>query len=103
MKSNMDAEKAAIYAEKGSSTGVLDPTISIKKEKIVNSLDNAFSGFNNELSQVEKDDIEIHKTQLAIQKEREMNSAEAGIDEEVNKSEKTKEIEDLRDKLKSSI
>ena len=32
-----------------------------------------------------------------------MNSAEAGIDEEVNKSEKTKDLEELREKLKKSI
>ena len=98
----MDADKAQMYAEKGVS-GALDQDIQIKKNKLQNSMDSKFTGFNNKLSEVEKDDIEIHKTQLAIQKERELTSAEAAINEEVNKSEKSKELEELRDKIKATI
>lgn len=64
LKNNMDSEKALLYSEKGTAIGILDQDILIKKEKITNSLDNKFKGFQNDLTQVEKDDIEIHKTQL---------------------------------------
>ena len=62
LKQNMDSDKAQIYAEKGSASGILEQDIQTKKDKIANSIDNKFHGFQNELTQVEKDDIEIHKT-----------------------------------------
>lgn len=46
------------------------------------------------MTQVEKDDIEIHKTQLQMEKEKELNSAEGEIDNEVNKSNKARELEE---------
>lgn len=64
LKQNMDSEKAQIYAEKGRVTDLLDQDVTAKKDKIADSLHEKFSGFQNELTQVEKDDIEIHRTQL---------------------------------------
>jgi len=49
MKSNIDTEKAQIYAESGNS-GALDQDITLKKQKLANSLDKKFNGFDNELS-----------------------------------------------------
>lgn len=100
LKQNMDSDKAQIYAEKGSASGLLDQDINIKKQKLANSLDDKFHGFQNELTQVEKDDIEIHKTQLQLEKEKELNAMEPEIDEEVNKSNKTREMELAKDALK---
>ena len=45
MKQNMDTDKAQIYAEKGNVAGLLDHDVTMKKNKIANSLDNKFSGF----------------------------------------------------------
>jgi len=45
MKVNMDSDKAQIYAEKGSASGILDQDIAMKKQKVANSLDNKFNGF----------------------------------------------------------
>ena len=88
LKLNIDADKAQVYAEQGSALGLLDQDVIIKKAKIANALDNDFTGFQNELTQVEREDIEIHKTQMAIEKEKELGAAEAEIDEEALKSNK---------------
>ena len=94
LKANMESDKAQVYAEKGSAAGLLDPDVNIKKQRIAGSLDENFKGLDNELNQVEKDDIEIHKTQLQMEKEKELNSAAAEIEEEVNKSHKARELEE---------
>lgn len=100
LKVNMDTDKAQIYAEQGSAAGLLDHDVSVKKARIVNSLDDNFKGLDNELTQVEKDDIEIHKTQLQMEKEKEINSAAAEIEEEVIKSHKSREIEEKKNDLR---
>lgn len=103
LKVNMESDKAQIYAEKGSANGLLDHDVNVKKQKIANSLDNNFKGLDNELTQVEKDDIEIHRTQLQMEKEKELNSAEAEIDEEVNKSHKSRELEEQKELLRKRL
>ena len=103
LKVNMDGEKAQIYAEKGSAQGLLDQDVVIKRDKIANSLETNFGGFDAELTQVEKDDIDIHRTQLQLEKEKELEGAEAAIDEEVNKSESQKMMQEQKDALKKKI
>ena len=103
LKVNMDAEKAQVYAEKGSAAGLLDQDILIKKEKITNSLDSKFKGFQNDLTQVEKDDIEIHKTQLQMIKEKELNGATPEIEEEANKSSKQRKLQDQKEQLRLKL
>ena len=88
LKQNIDADKAQVYAEQGSALGLLDQDVVVKKAKIANALDNAYAGFQSELTQVEREDIEIHRTQMAIEKEKELGAAEAEIDEEALKSNK---------------
>ena len=103
LKQNMEADKAQMYAENGGVAGLIDHDSTIKKQKIANSIDNKFNGFDNELTQVEKDDIEIHKTQLQMDKEKELNSAEGEIDNEVNKSNKSRELEEQKEALRKKI
>lgn len=50
LKTNMDADKAQIYAEKGNVTGQLDHEVTAKKNKIANSLEDKFKGFDNNLT-----------------------------------------------------
>ena len=64
---------------------------------------NKFAGFENEFTQVEKDDIEIHKTQLQMEKDKELNSAEGEIDTEVNKSSKSRELEEQKKALRLKL
>jgi len=52
---------------------------------------------------VEKDDIEIHKTQLQMEKEKELNSAEGEIDTEVNKSNKSRALEEQKEALRKKL
>lgn len=103
LKQNMESDKAQMYAENGGAAGLIDSDTTIKKQKIANSIDNKFNGFDNELSQVEKDDIEIHKTQLQMEKEKQLNSAEGEIDNEVNKSIKARELEEQKEALRKKI
>ena len=103
LKQNMEADKAQMYAENGGVAGLIDHDSTIKKQKIATSIDNKFNGFDNELTQVEKDDIEIHKTQLQMDKEKELNSAEGEIDNEVNKSNKSRELEEQKEALRKKI
>lgn len=103
LKQNIDADKAQVYAEQGSALGLLDQDVVVKKAKIANALDNAYTGFQSELTQVEREDIEIHRTQMAIEKEKELGAAEAEIDEEALKSHKQREIEEQKDELRKKI
>jgi len=103
LKQNMESDKAQMYAQNGGAAGLIDQETTIKKQKIANSIDNKFAGFQNELTQVEKDDIEIHKTQLQMQKEKELNSAEGEIDTEVNKSNKSRNLEEQKEALRKKL
>ena len=46
----MESDKAQMYAENGGAAGLIDQDTTIKKQKIANSIDNKFNGFDNELT-----------------------------------------------------
>ena len=72
----MDAEKAQVYAEQGSAQGLVDADVQDKKDKLAKALEEKFAGYDANLNQTEMDDLEIHKTNLALEKEKQLKAIE---------------------------
>lgn len=66
-------------------------------------MDENFNGFQNELTLQERDDLEIHKTQLAMDKDRELIGAEAEIDQQIDNEDEMKKLEDEKEALRRKL
>jgi hypothetical protein len=83
IRQDVDEDKAKAYADEGMA-GLLVDEIKTKKDKLFDKLPANLLGFNNQLSDLEKDDIKIQNARLAMEKEKEMRSAETQIDERID-------------------
>jgi len=97
------AQKAEVYAKQGDAAALVDSNIQAKKEQIAKSLAKKFGNFKDELNQTEKDDIESHAIQLEIEKQKELTAIEYKIDEELNTSEKTKDLVQQQEEIKKRL
>jgi len=102
MNAGVDAEKAKIYAEEGGDS-LVDNEITAKKDKINAAIGENFQGFANELTVQERDDLEIHRTQLAMDKDRELIGAEAEIDQILDNEETSKKLESEKEALRKKL
>ena len=102
MNAGVDAEKAKIYAEEGGDS-LVDNDIAAKKNKLSQAMEDKFKGFANELTIQERDDLEIHKAQLALDKDRELIGAEAEIDQIIANQDSSKKLEDEKEELRKKI
>lgn len=84
LRQDVDEDKAKAYADEGAA-GLIDPHIAEKKEKLFDKLGSHFTGLTHELTDLEKEDIKIQKARLQMEKEKELRSAEADIDEQIDK------------------
>ena len=66
-------------------------------------MDEKFSGYDANLNQTEQDDLDIHKTRLALEKEKELKAIEHQIDEEISVSTAEKNLLSEKDQIRKKI
>ena len=82
IRQEVDEDKAKAYADEGAS-GLIDNDIKTRKDKLFDKVA-INAGFMNQLNDQEKDDIRIQQARLQMEKDKELRSAEATIDERIN-------------------
>jgi len=82
---------------------LLDHNLVDKRDKIAENLDNKFSGFANELTSQERDDQEIFRTQLELEKERQLVADDAQLDLSMDATDEQRDLASEKEALRKKI
>lgn len=115
LKVQVDKHKANVYAEQGikNQQGLVEDDVAKKVQKVVAEIhtneEGAQVNFDGELTQQEKDDLEIERAQLEMNKQKELKAIDVQVEEELDtqikrqKQEREHEKHELQRKLAQTL
>lgn len=92
IQQEIDVEKAKVYADCGTDN-LVDQNILQRKNRVADKAISKEGGFKNELTEVEREDMAIHKGQQQLEKDKILKLADAAIEEEIEADRKKTELD----------
>jgi hypothetical protein len=106
LKVKVDKHKADVYAEQGikNQAGLVEEDVAKKAAKVIAEVtqnnEGAQINFNGELTAQEKDDLEIERAQLEMNKQKELKAIDVQVEEELDSQVKRRKQEREDEKMR---